>query len=108
MARVTFTGHLQRFFPDLKEVVGASVGAIIGEVDRAHPSLAAGRCRLVRRSGASTARGVLSKAFSMVLQVSSRSSEQSQGPQWSLSLQVYVFDRAHRPFVHPPLWDELS
>ena len=42
MARVTFTGHLQRFFPDLKtiEVEGETVAAIIAEVNRTHPGLA--------------------------------------------------------------------
>ena len=42
MARITFTGHLRRFFPDLKtiEVEGETVAAIIGEMDRTHPGLA--------------------------------------------------------------------
>lgn len=39
MAHVTFTRHLQRFFPELAdgEVPGATVREVIDEVERRHP-----------------------------------------------------------------------
>jgi sulfur carrier protein ThiS len=43
MARVKFTRHLQRFFPDLheiEEVEGQTVAAIIAALDARHPGLA--------------------------------------------------------------------
>lgn len=42
MAHVTFTRHLQRFFPNLAEgeVPGATVRAVIDELERRHPGLA--------------------------------------------------------------------
>jgi hypothetical protein len=42
MALVSFTRHLQRFFPTLEacEVPGATVRALIDELERRHPGLA--------------------------------------------------------------------
>jgi hypothetical protein len=42
MAHVTFTPHLQRFFPSLAEcdIDGATVRAVIDELERRHPGLA--------------------------------------------------------------------
>lgn len=42
MAHVTFTRHLQRFFPDLTEgeVPGATVREVIDELERRHKGLA--------------------------------------------------------------------
>jgi sulfur-carrier protein len=42
MAHVTFTRHLQRFFPTLAEcdVDGATVRAVIDELERRHPGFA--------------------------------------------------------------------
>lgn len=42
MAYVTFTRHLERFFPELAEgeVPGATVRALVDELDRRHPGLA--------------------------------------------------------------------
>ena len=42
MAIVTFTRHLQRFFPTLLEgeVAGSTVREVIDELDRRHPGLA--------------------------------------------------------------------
>ena len=42
MAIVKFTGHLRRFFPDLKEmeVTGTTVAEIIKELDRYYPGMA--------------------------------------------------------------------
>ena len=42
MAHVSFTRHLERFFPDLKEgeVPGATVREIVQELDRRYPGLA--------------------------------------------------------------------
>jgi sulfur-carrier protein len=42
MAHVTFTRHLQRFFPDLREceVEGTTVRAVIDGLERMHPGLA--------------------------------------------------------------------
>lgn len=44
MARVTFTRHLQRFFPSLKEleqVPGTTVRELLDELDRRYPGFAA-------------------------------------------------------------------
>ena len=44
MAQVTFTRHLQRFFPSLKElehVPGATVHDLLDELDRRYPGFAA-------------------------------------------------------------------
>jgi len=42
MPRVAFTTHLRRFFPTLDEceVSGATVRAVLDELDRRHPGLA--------------------------------------------------------------------
>ncbi len=42
MAHVSFTRHLERFFPDLKEgeVPGATVRELVTELDRRYPGLA--------------------------------------------------------------------
>jgi sulfur-carrier protein len=43
MAHVTFTRHLQRFFPTLnktEEVAGATVREVIAELDKRYPGLA--------------------------------------------------------------------
>jgi sulfur-carrier protein len=42
MPRVSFTRHLQRFFPALKEaeVPGRTVREVVDELDRLHPGLA--------------------------------------------------------------------
>ncbi len=42
MAHVSFTRHLQRFFPDLAEceVPGATVREVVDALDRMHPGLA--------------------------------------------------------------------
>ena len=42
MPRVSFTPHLRRFFPNLEEcdVDGATVRAVIDELERRHPGLA--------------------------------------------------------------------
>lgn len=43
MPRVTFTGHLQKFFPKLKqaeEVAGATVGEVIAELEKRYPGFA--------------------------------------------------------------------
>jgi sulfur carrier protein ThiS len=42
MAHVSFTRHLQRFFPDLTEgeVPGATVREVLDELERRHPGLA--------------------------------------------------------------------
>jgi sulfur carrier protein ThiS len=44
MARVTFTPHLRRFFPSLKQleqVPGATVRELLDELDRRYPGFAA-------------------------------------------------------------------
>ena len=43
MARVEFTAHLKRFFPDLVgvDVSGATVAELIRELEELHPGLAA-------------------------------------------------------------------
>lgn len=44
MVRVRFTSHLQRFFPDLalvEEAEGRTVAAVIADLDRRFPGLAA-------------------------------------------------------------------
>jgi hypothetical protein len=42
MAQVTFTPHLQRFFPTLAacDIDGATVRDVIGELERRHPGFA--------------------------------------------------------------------
>jgi hypothetical protein len=42
MPRVSFTRHLLRFFPDLREgdVPGGTVAEVVAELDRRHPGLA--------------------------------------------------------------------
>lgn len=42
MARVAFTPHLSRYFPDLREadVDAGDVAALVAELERAHPGLA--------------------------------------------------------------------